>query len=125
MLGNDEEWNEQNKLHFRGVHGEWMEETPSSFCVHQQNYIWEIKKGGKSVWDPPLGGVKGTSTSWVPLYYLATQRCQEWCFATSKPPQGYHWLEQCLDDQRKLKTVSSHRPQEGMYREVRSPGAYH
>jgi hypothetical protein len=32
-----------------------------------------------------------------------TCRCQEWNYMRLKPLAGSHWLEQCLDDEAKLK----------------------
>lgn len=47
------------------------------------------------------------------------------CFVMSKTLQGYHWLEQCLDNQTKLKSVVWFCPREGTCREGKSPGTDH
>lgn len=56
---------------------------------------------------------------------LEVRGCQGQCFVMSNSSQGYHWLEQCLDDQTKDKGGAPDCPQEGIYREIRSPGAAH
>lgn len=105
-LGNGEGWEKTEWTTEMVALGKGLEETSSLCHVTHQNWTWD-----QSVWEVFLWVLKkipSFSCQSIVACHLPSSpwRCQDGFVMSELLSQGYHWLEEILDDQSKPKGVA-------------------